>query len=125
MTTQVEVDTLYGVNKQLYAKVTPSKKQIDKQLEELKTFISYSSNTYWMLLCREKNDYTVFNIVESAKYEKMINELKEVLEGRGTIIDVRYSTTSGFYECWIKEKGTAEVFMYALFPCDSWVINIE
>ena len=121
---EVEIDTLYGINKQLYKKINPNKNNINMQLNALEIWFSaLLNNKYFMLLCRERNDYTIFHI--KSDYKKAISELREVLESRGTILDMVYSEEFKLYECWIKDYEDEEVFMYAFFPCDDWVINIE
>lgn len=122
---QIELDTLYGINKQLYAKINPDQEKIDERLNQIKLLGSW--NQYYMLLCREKNDYTIFHINENLAFkdEQIRKEIKEVLESRGTIIDIVQMNQLDFCECWIRENDTNEIFMYAFFPCQDWVIEVE
>lgn len=121
---KVEVDTLYGINKQLYAKITPDEDKINELINRIKFLDSW--NQYYMLLCREKNDYTIFYTGNSIDIKNNTRkEIKEVLESRGTIIDIVQSESKDFYECWIREEDTEEIFMYAFFPCQDWVIEVE
>lgn len=128
---KVELGTAYEINKELWKQITqPTEEVIRTQLASLCSWLSSNyKNHYYMLLCREKNDYTIFYIKQSSYYE-LGTEVKEVLESRGTIIDISYSHKFGFYECWIKEHkinedDEDEYSMYAFFPCDNWVVEVE
>lgn len=122
--TDVEMGTLYEANQEAYKNLTPpDEKELDTQLASVGAwFSSKYKDTYFMLLCRELYDFTVFKL-EGSEYFEAVQELKEVLESRGTILEVVYSHDFHFYECWIKDK-TGEVFMYAFFPCDDFVIEV-
>ena len=125
---EIELGTAYEINKELWKQIAqPSEDMIKTQLASLCSWLSSNyKNHYYMLLCREKNDYTIFYIKQSAYYE-LGKEMKEVLESRGEIVDISYSHKFGFYECWVREHGQDEdeYTMYAFFPCDDWVIEVE
>lgn len=118
---EVEFSTLYAANKQLYQKITPNEKTINAQLEELEAWLPFEVYNYFMLLCRERNDYTVFHIAKDKK--NLTKELKEVLESRGTIIDIINQNENNYTECWVRDN-TQEVFMYMFFPCDEWIVEV-
>lgn len=124
--TEIEFNTLYGVNQELYKQIaSPSDAEIDRQLSKLGAWLSVKfQNTYFMLLCREKYDFTIFKL-ENSQYFEATKELKEVLQSRGTIIEIVFSPEHQFFECWVRDEETEEVSMYAFFPCDEWVITIE
>lgn len=120
----MELGTLYETNQELYKHLTPpSEKELDTQLASIGAwFSSKYRDTYFMLLCREKNDYTVFRL-KGSEYFEAIQELKEVLQSRGTILEVVYSHDFHFYECWVRDDE-GNVSMYAFFPCDDFVIEV-
>lgn len=123
---KVELGTAYEINQELWKQIAePSEEMITTQLASLCSWLSSNyKNHYYMLLCREKNDYTVFHMVNSSYYE-LGKELKEVLNSRGKIIDISYSSKFGFYECWIKDEENDSYSMYVFFPCEDWVVKVE
>lgn len=120
----VELGTLYEANKEAYKNIKPpSKKEIDRQLAQIGAWLSSQYfKSYYMLYCREKHDFTIFHI-NDAEYLEAVQEIKEVLQTRGIILEVIYSHDFEFYECWVKDGD--EVSMYAFFPCEDWVIEVE
>lgn len=120
----VELGTLYEANKEAYKQLTPpTDEEIDNQLTSIGAwFSSKYDDTYFMLLCRELYDFTIFRL-KNSEYFEAIQEIKEVLQSRGTILEIAYSHDFHFYECWIKTDND-EVFMYAFFPCDDFVIEV-
>jgi hypothetical protein len=79
---------------------------------------------YWMLLCHERRDYTMFNIIEATELEYIIRELRPTLQNRGTILEIELQDT-GAYEIWIRDIETQENFAYYLFPYDNGVIEVN
>lgn len=125
---QATLGTLYEANQQMYQQLaTPSDKIIEKQLNKMLDWIinNLIHCYYFMLLCREKYDFTIFSCSQYTDYENLKNEIKEVLQSRGTIIEIRLSDNKDMYECWVREEETKEVSMYAFFDCNDWVIEIE
>lgn len=61
-----------------------------------------------MLLCRERNDYTIFHI-NNFRFDEAIQELKEVLESRGEIIDISFVHGQNAWECWVRERRTEDI----------------
>lgn len=122
---EVELDTLYNVNRKLYENVDfPTEMELDHQLASVGAWFSaIFEHNYFMLLCREKYDFTIFKVEHS--YNEAIQELREVLESRGRIIEIVFSHDFDFYECWVKDEETDEISMYAFFPCDDWVIDVD
>lgn len=122
----VELGTLYETNQELYKQIeAPSEQEIDKQLAQVGAwFSSQFYKNYYLLYCREKHDFTIFHL-ENSEYFEAVQELKQVLQSRGTILEIVYSHDFHFYECWVRDEETEEVNMYAFFSCDDWVIDIE
>lgn len=81
------------------------------------------NKSYWMLLCRERYDFTIFEIFSntSNEFEKA---LYECLKNRGKIIDIDKIQEDGNYEIWIKDKDTKENFIYYLFDYNNGVIEV-
>lgn len=78
---------------------------------------------YFMLLCKDRSDYTLFNIVD---HNFDIQEIKEALKdcfvNRGDVYDIHYEKTTDAYEIWLKIDD--EFYAYYLFPYDLGVIEI-
>ena len=70
----MEIDsglTLYDMNKQAYSQ----EKALDVialhiKVNDMITDLYSTKRPYWMLLCRERNDYTIFTIKEWSKLIK-------------------------------------------------------
>ena len=110
----VNIGTAYDMNKQLYARVPHIPDETVKERQHrMVAWIDYTSNKYYMLLCRERHDYTVFARLHDSTGDnrKLIDEVIGLLRDRGTLVDIIYD-----------EKE--EVFMYYLFPYDWGVIEI-
>ena len=84
-----------------------------------------SGSQYWCLLCRERYDFTVFNIIAAKNYEPIRKELSETLNNRGFILDITKDNDSGAWEIWVKDFDTGEAFVYYLFKYDMGVIEIN
>ena len=82
---------------------------------------------YWMLLCHDRRDYTMFNIISASSdnvLEIVVNEIRPTLQNRGMILDIELQDT-GAYEIWIRDIETQENFAYYLFPYDNAVIEVN
>ncbi|HAU87135.1 MAG TPA: hypothetical protein DCW90_17100 [Lachnospiraceae bacterium] len=119
----VELDS-YSIHKQLYSKVDPPDEQTLKtQLASVGAWFSTNlkCNDY-TLMCREKYDFTVLHF-EDMNYDKGTQEVRSLLESRGTIMDIAYSHATGGYECWVKDSEN-EVSMYLLFESPWIIVNV-
>lgn len=81
------------------------------------------TDQYYMLLCRELADYTVFNFL-SMNYDKGKSELLEVIQSRGSVIRVDYNHEQKYFEIWVRYNKDHEPHMYAFFPCNDFVIEV-
>lgn len=119
-----EIDTglsMYDINKNLMKE--------EKPLDPIATNIAIkkaadgilsSFKKYWMLLCRERNDYTVFIITGSNKLE---DELKETILNRGKLLDISQQE-DGNFEVWIRDSKTEENFVYYLFDYTFGIVEV-
>lgn len=115
--------TLYEFNKENMAQIPPydpivlntlCKRAADDIWENTKP-------AYWMLLCRERNDYTVFRL-ESNK-EELYLALVECLSNRGQVLDIEKRPDNN-YEIWIRDFDTKENVVYYLFNDNYGVIEV-
>ena len=127
MSENIEIGNLYDLNKDIMKKVPPlTSKEIEDKKFALQNFFSKENGHYYMLLCNEQKDYTVFHLSFSAmegipSFVTATEEVIECLKNRGKILAIDYMEETGAYECWIRRSGMS--YMYALFPYDAAVIE--
>lgn len=115
---EVNLGTLYDVNKSLLEKEhSLSEKVLNKKLSDITRF--FSRGKYFMLLCHEQRDYTVFQLTTGSKADIATEELKVCMKNRGNILAIDEAPGNAF-EIWIKNESG--IFAYYLFPYDEAVI---
>ena len=124
--TEITLGTLYDLNKQII-KNEPKMKYKDL-LNKKDIFLNYMKNhglIYYMLLCNEQKDYTIFNLNYDdetiTSEEKCFNELIECLQNRGNIVGFDLTKQQDAIEIWLLIKG--EAFCYYFFNYDNGVIE--
>ena len=83
--------TIYDINKQGMAGFSKlSKKNLETAIFKLRKYAENTNNRYYMLLCNDRRDFTLFRLKEKELKNRinMIEDLKECLQNRGDIIDV-------------------------------------
>lgn len=124
----IAIGTLYDMNKTI---VKQNEIQITENLlkskkEIIKNFISKTCNNYYMLLCNEKKDYTVFNLKEKSKKEKIYEMVDilvdECLKNRGEVRGIDLTKTQDAIEIWILIEE--EAFVYYFFPYDLGIVEV-
>lgn len=126
MCAKVNAGSLYSMNKQLFKQLKPpSKAAIDLELANIGAWFSSNFETkYYMLLCKERSDYTLFHL-ENFNYDKAIQELREVLEERGDIMGFDFIHGENAYQCWVRERDEEhQVYMFMLFDADWMIVEI-
>lgn len=134
-THNVEIGTLYDVNKNLVEKNIEilTEEEIDNKRTLIQDFISKTNNQYYMLLCNDKKDYTVFhrNKNKNGQYwdvcegyvgdriDKILT--KECLPNRGDIKSIELTKNKDAIEIWISIEQ--ESFCYYFFPYDNAAIE--
>jgi hypothetical protein len=125
---ELEMGTVYDLNKQLVQKEEKALSN-SKLREKKKTIISFAEkckDIYFMLLCNERKDYTVFNLYTDWEYEQletMANILvDECLKNRGEIRAIDITEDKGAIEIWLIIDG--EAYCYYFFPYGQAVIEI-
>lgn len=76
---------------------------------------------YWMLLCRERNDYTIFCIKNQVS--EFSSALVECLNNRGKVLDIT-EQDDGNYEIWVRDFDTNENVAYYLFDYQNGVVEV-
>ena len=114
---------IYELNKQLIsqmANLTDEDLVNSKQL--IKDYFQEQGNRFYMLLCKDINYYTLFEIVEDtwvqpAAADEVIECIKEI----GTVKSID-RTEDGAIEIWAQPDESDPLAMY-LFPYDAGVIQ--
>ena len=124
-TSNITLGTAYEINKNLVEKY--EKELTIKELQNKKTkiinFIQETKGQYYMLLCNDKKDYTIFNILNKNNIEKMTNILvDECLVNRGIIKGIDLTKDKCAIEIWLSIEN--EAFCYYFFKYDDAVIEI-
>lgn len=126
---EIELGNLYDINKELMKNEKPLdpvafSSKVNKIAREMFTVCENNDKHYWMLLCNERRDFTLFNIIASKEIAYIVNELKPTLLNRGSILSVD-KQEDGTWEIWIRDTVTKENFVYYLFQYDDAVIEIN
>lgn len=119
--------SLYEFNKTNMAQIKPYDpivlNEITTQVAEdiWSTLNTHGYPTYWMLLCRERNDYTIFHIHYNK--EELQKAILECLNNRGYVLDITKQPDNN-YEIWIRDFDTDENVVYYLFDYNGAVVEV-
>ena len=116
---------MYEMNKQLMLQTGKplTQEEIDTAQEVIDNWFNWVIDTYAMLLCHERRDYTVFHLYETQNLhptEIAAKELIACLKERGTIYSIE-KTEDEAWEIWLKIGK--EFYCYYLFRYDNAVIE--
>ena len=130
-TSEVNLGNLYDVNKQLMAREAAIDQDILKQKKEAlkQWFIEHYSDKYFMLLCHECRDYTVFNLnkynifttPQSNTISTVAADVIECMTNRGSLLALELQPDD-VWELWIR-NAEQECFVYYLFPYGTAVLE--
>lgn len=122
----VEV-SLYDYSKELVSNEVPMDPMIFyRRTKEVAEKISQSKSKYYCLLCRERNDYTIFNLKEMSFTSDLQKELSITLKNRGKVLlidDAEAGGAKNAFEIWIRSDDE-ENFAYYLFDYTEGVIEV-
>lgn len=103
--------------------------QLNSKKEIVKNFLRKSLNNYYMLLCNEQKDYTVFRITNNEEKDRdeqkqeIVNILiDECLLNRGGIRGIDLTEQQDAVEIWLYIDE--EAYVYYFFPYDEAVIEV-
>lgn len=131
-TTQ-ELDTgmsLYDLNKSLVQKneIKLNEGIINSKKEVIKNFLRKTDNKYYMLLCNDRKDYTVFTFegapdnIEERRNELINILVDECLVNRGEIRGIDLTQDQGAIEIWMSIEDDS--YVYYFFPYDNAIIEV-
>ena len=118
-TSTLTMGNLYDINKNLI-KDNVSPLTEEKLAEKRQIILDFLNEMYYMLLCHDRRDYTVFRIKES-KEECAKILIDECLKNRGEILSIEPTENKDAFEIWIKIEN--EVFCYYFFPYSQAIIE--
>lgn len=122
---EVQLGTLYDMNKELMKNEKPLSKTKIREIKQ-KLIQFFSEDEYFMLLCHDLHDYTVFRQCEpflSAAKESTKILVDECLFNRGELLSIEKTEDNLAFEIWIRnEEG---IFCYYLFPYTKAVIEVN
>ena len=122
----ISLGTLYDVNKNLVlnGETKLTKGVINSKKEIIKNFLRKMDNTYYMFLCNERKDYTVFRkgsynedtyTDDSHQLDEIINILvDECMMNRGEIRGIDLTKDKDAIEIWLIIED--EAYCYYFFP---------
>lgn len=128
-TSEVTLGNLYDMNKQLMDQIPAvTEAEIAEHKDTMtKWFFEKINQKYFMLLCHEQRDYTLFNLdglqtCSSLKGKCMTaaDDVIDCMNNRGTITAITLQE-DGAYEIWI--RNTEGSFVYYLFPYGAAVLE--
>ena len=122
----ITIGNEYELKRQAYESIHPlGKTKVDECIDKMYDFILKSNITYFMLLCRERNDYTVFNFKNKQLESYFKEAIKDCIYNRGKPVDIGLAEDGGAFELWIKfPDENNKVHCYYFFPCDNCIIEI-
>lgn len=124
----INLGTLYDINKDIIEKniaaLTEEEMQEKKKLIE--EYIGNTNNEYYMLLCNDRKDYTVFRRTAIGDEDSigccLIDILiDECLPNRGKTKSIEYTENKDAIEIWVSIDG--ESYCYYFFPYDTAIIE--
>lgn len=112
---------LYDLNKQIISQLADFNEEDLKNSKEIITeYLQKQGNKFYMLLCRDINYYTLFNISTGSNLPAAADEVIECAKTIGTIKSVD-TNDNGAIEIWA--QGEEESLVMYLFPYDLGVIE--
>lgn len=130
----ISLGTLYDVNKNLVlnGEIKLTEGVINSKKEIIKNFLRRTGNTYYMLLCNERKDYTVFRkgFYDEDMYSDDEHQLDEIVNilvdecmmNRGEIRGIDLTKDKDAIEIWLIIEDGA--YCYYFFPYDAAIIEV-
>lgn len=124
----ISLGTLYDVNKNLVLKneIELTDGVLNSKKEIITNFMRQINNTYYMLLCNERKDYTVFKMNDKDN-DDSVREIvsilvDECLRNRGEIRGIDLTKDKDAIEIWLIIED--EAYCYYFFPYDAAIIEV-
>ena len=124
-TSKVSIGTLYDLNKAVVVKeISLTGEKLEEKKSLIIDFLKNTKNTYYMLLCNERKDYTVFRLESQEQSLKKLADclIDECLLNRGLIKGIDITKLNDAIEIWLSIEE--EAFVFYFFPYDTAIIEI-
>lgn len=126
-TNVLNLGTQYEFSKNMVSQLPAlNEGNLNSKKEIVKNFIIKQNNFYYMLLCNEQKDYTVFhwnNICDDTGAMEIAKILvDECLKNRGEIRGIDLTENKDAVEIWLYIDE--EAFVYYFFPYDEAIIEV-
>jgi len=126
-TNVLNLGTQYEFSKNMVSQLPAlNEGNLNSKKEIVKNFIIKQNNFYYMLLCNEQKDYTVFhwnNICDDTGAMEIAKILvDECLKNRGEIRGIDLTENKDAIEIWLYIDE--EAFVYYFFPYDEAIIEV-
>lgn len=114
----VELGTAYDINKQLISKYEKeiTSDDYNNLSDKFIEYIDTNIDNYFMLLCNEEKDYTIFHLPDDEKVidaeNKAFKELKECLFNRGKLYGFDITEDKQAIEIWIKKENGMHCYYF-------------
>jgi hypothetical protein len=121
---EIEGGTLYEMNQSLMANEKKlSGFDIIGKKKSLQAYFNNSMSKYFMMLCRERSDYTLFKLGNhTTSAMKAADEVILCMKNRGDILAIDRTPSNNSYEIWIRDEDGVNSCYY-LFEYDEGVIE--
>ena len=125
---EVSLGNLYDMNKQIMANEPEIAAEVLAQKkEEMMNWVNtHFAQHYFMLLCNERKDYTVFRMRDTTAtigaVQNMVSDVIECMTNRGTLLAIDLQEAGG-WELWIKSAEDGFCSAYYLFPYGAAVLE--
>ena len=118
-------DTVYEMNKKLVAQTTKPLTHLElaAKQKELEEWFNWIIDTYAMLLCHDRRDYTIFHLYEKENPNPPAVAARECLgclTDRGEVLAIDQNEDKA-WEIWLKIED--KYYCYYLFRYDDAVIE--
>lgn len=124
MDKEIPVTNLYEMNKAMVEQTDHPMSKEELALAASKVLEPYynehKDEEYFMLLCHEKRDYTVF-FNSGNRLSRFQEEVTSILTERGSVYSIESISNNEALEIWVKYKDKEMVCFY-LFPYTKGVI---
>lgn len=118
--------TKYDMAKQGAVAAAPlSPGALSAMRKEIGEFAERHPDIYYMMLCHEQRDYTVFHTQYGGGWQQAVAAtIQECLENRGSIVGYEIQEETGGIELWIKDIDANEAYAYYFFPYGPAIVEV-
>lgn len=126
---EVNLGTLYDFNKEAMKNEKPlTQEEFNEKTQLLaEVMLEYfnDGDHYWMLLCHDRRDYTLFNLIpdNDPTIETTLEELRPTILNRGNVLSID-EQPDGAWEIWIRDFDGEDTFAYYFFVYDKGVVEV-